>query len=125
MMMEGADSSTSLMKRISVLTREPRPYSARYVPASTPIGEPIRMPSKVMTALPYNALDRPPWLPGGGVISVNKCHDMADNPCDTSVQRIAPRHASPVNVASSDSVNKSPFLIFRNVRRLMRSDRDL
>ncbi len=51
-MIDGALSSTSLTKRMTALKREPRPYSARYVPASTPIGPPIRMPIRVMTALP-------------------------------------------------------------------------
>jgi hypothetical protein len=65
------------------------------VPASTPIGEPIKMPSRVMMALPYSALSNPPSLPGGGVISVNRCVDMPAKPCETSVQRMAARQADP------------------------------
>ena len=56
------------MNRTAAESFESWPYSARYVPASTPIGEPIRMPSSVITALPYSALSSPPPLPGGGVI---------------------------------------------------------
>ena len=52
MMIEGALRSTSFMNRIVALSSERRPYSAKYVPASKPIGEPMAMPSSVMTALP-------------------------------------------------------------------------
>jgi len=58
-MMDGALSSTSFTKRMTMLSLESRPYSARYVPASTPIGAPMKMPRIVITALPYNALRRP------------------------------------------------------------------
>ena len=51
-MIDGALSSTSLTNRITMLRRASRPYSARYVPASTPTGPPIRMPISVMMALP-------------------------------------------------------------------------
>jgi len=44
------------------------PSSARYVPAKTPIGEPIKMPSKVITPLPYNAL-RIPLVDAAGASS--------------------------------------------------------
>ncbi len=40
------------------------------------MGEPIRMPSSVITPLPYMALSKPPWLPGGGVICVKIRDDM-------------------------------------------------
>src|ERR1700693_4735006 len=119
MIIEGALKSTSLMKRTSVLNRELRPYSARYVPAKTPIGEPIKMPSKVITPLPYNALSNPPSLPGGGVVCVNKCHDMPAKPCEINVQRMAARHARPASVASNESDRNSAFFAFRYARRFM------
>ncbi len=52
MMIDGALSNTSFTKRMTALSREPRPYSARYVPASIPIGAPIKMPMSVITTLP-------------------------------------------------------------------------
>jgi len=63
MMMDGADNSTSLMKRITGSSQRSahiRPVGA----GQHPIGEPINMPSSVITALPYKAFSKPPWLPG-------------------------------------------------------------
>src|SRR6202522_4852457 len=98
MMMDGALKSTSLMKRITVLKYDLRPYSAKYVPARTPMGDPIRIPRSVMTALPYKALSKPPRPPCGGVDWVNRCQDMPARPRDTKVHSIAARHASPIHV---------------------------
>src|SRR5450755_2272909 len=119
MMIDGALNSTSLMKRTTVLKRELRPYSERYVPANTPIGEPIKIPSNVIMALPYSALSKPPSLPGGGVIWVNTWRDMPAKPCEMSVHRIAARHARPVMVATNDSARNAPFLPLRKARRFM------
>jgi len=58
MMIEGALSWTSFMKRTTVLSRLPCPYSAKYVPASNPIGAPIKIPSAVMMTLPTMAIEQ-------------------------------------------------------------------
>ena len=42
--------------------------SARYVPAATPIGVPIRIAPRLMMRLPNSAFAMPPSEPGGGVI---------------------------------------------------------
>src|ERR1700691_519861 len=73
-----------------------------------------------MAALPYSAFKRPPWLPGGGVICVNRCQDMPAIPCEIKVHRMAPRHASPASVASKESARKMPFFTLRKARRLMK-----
>ena len=83
------------------------------------MGDPIRMPSSVITALPYSALSNPPWPPGGGVICVNRCQDIPASPCDSSVHRIAARQARPNAVATSDSARKMPFFALRSVRRVI------
>src|SRR5258708_20941823 len=117
MMIEGALNSTSLMKRMTVLRRELRPYSARYVPASTPMGDPIRMPSSVIIPLPYSALSNPPLMPGGGVISANKRQDMPAMPGDSRVHRIAAKQANPVMVATRDNKRKEQSFAFLPARR--------
>ncbi len=72
------------------------------MPAKIPTGVPIAVPMNAISRLPAIALSRPPELPGGGVISVNKRGPKAWNPAWNSVIRIQNRNARPNTIASSD-----------------------
>ena len=63
---------------------------------------------------------RPPALPGGGVILVNRSTDMPATPFFTSVHRIAPRKNSPIAVATPESTSARMLSALRSVRRFMR-----
>src|SRR5688572_30384755 len=89
--MEGADSRMSLTKRIVSPRRADqrvRANSARYVPASTPIGAPNSTPSRLIRMLPNIALSRPPSSPGGGVILVKRSRSSAEMPLRSVVHTI-------------------------------------
>ena len=112
---DGADSRMSLMKRIVSPMKRLFAYSARYVPAATPIGVPIRIAISDMIALPKNALSRPPSEPGGGVISVNSAGLIALMPLISAVHKIHTSQNRPKIVAATASVSATAFLMRRRV----------
>ena len=85
----------SLTKRTAMPSLRARPYSDSQVPAATPSGVPMAIASAHITALPKNALARPPSCIGGGVIWVNSAQLMPPAALDTSVHRIQPRKNRP------------------------------
>ncbi len=52
-----------------------------------PVGVPIRVPIKVITTLPKIAFNKPPALPGGGVIWENSAGVIAATPFSSNVHR--------------------------------------
>ena len=103
----------SLRKRIRAASFEPRPYSARKVPAMTPTGVAITMPIPVRTRLPRMALAMPPPSdPGPGVGLVNRVGVKPRTPWTISITRIEPRTRAPTSVA--------PVQATRSVRSAMR-----
>src|ERR1700742_3959727 len=112
---EGADNRMSLMKRIVSPISRLLAYSARYVPAPTPIGVPIRIAISDMIALPKKALSRPPSEPGGGVISVNNAGLIALMPLISAVHKIQTSQNNPKIVAATASVSAIAFLMRRRV----------
>jgi hypothetical protein len=72
------------------------------VPASIPIGAPMKTPKTVSIRLPTMALARPPALPGGGVISVKMASDRPPTPFQRSVAKTITSHAAPKAVAATD-----------------------
>src|SRR5579885_3351813 len=110
----------SLTKRMVSPSARLRAYSARYVPAATPIGVPIRMATSDIAALPKKALARPPSAPGGGVISVNSAGVWAAMPLPSAVHRIQTSQNRPNAVASRARPSARKFLARR--RRYRRAD---
>src|SRR3546814_10952639 len=92
-------------------------YSDRKVPASTPIGAPMRMPSRLMIALPTKALSRPPSSPGGGVIWVNRSRLSEAIPLRRVVHMIQTSQNRPNTVARIDSHCAPAFLALRSAER--------
>jgi len=77
------------MSAMTVLRRELRAIFARYVPASTPMGEPIRMPSSVITPLPYQRIEQPTLAAGRRGHLREQAPGHAREPCDSRVHKIA------------------------------------
>src|ERR1700722_15605054 len=100
---DGADSNTSDTKRTALASGEVAPYSARYVPASSPIGVPIRVPIPVWINVPTIAFSKPPFDPGGFVMLVNTESPRPAAPFQTSVNRIDASNSNPINVARAQS----------------------
>src|SRR5947207_5220850 len=103
MMIEGALSRMSLTNRTTSPNRLPRAYSARKVPARIPVGVPTMVAISVIARLPAIAFRRPPLLPGGGVISVNKAGLIAPTPLIRSVPSTSASHSKPNPVATTES----------------------
>src|SRR5204863_4697224 len=110
MMIEGALSRMSLTNRTTSPNRLPRAYSARKVPARMPVGVPTSVAMRVIARLPAIALRRPPLLPGGGVIWVNRDGVIAPMPLISSVPSTSTSHSNPKAVAATDSPMISQLL---------------
>src|SRR5438874_7856617 len=102
-MIEGALNRMSLTNRTTSPNRLPRAYSARKVPARMPVGVPTSVAMRVIAKLPAMALRRPPLLPGGGVICVNRDGVIALTPLISSVPSTSTSHSNPNAVAATDS----------------------
>ena len=109
MMIDGALNRMSLTKRTASPNRLPRAYSARKVPARMPVGVPASVAIAVIRTLPKIALRRPPLLPGGGVIWVNKAGPSAPMPFVSRVHSTRTSHNRPSAVAAVDSAMTTPF----------------
>src|SRR3546814_6015903 len=85
----------SLTKRTTVPILLAAPYSASQVPAAMPSGVPMPIAIRHITALPKQALRRPPALIGGGVSRVHSASLMLPRRLATSVYRIQIRTSRP------------------------------
>ena len=112
-MIEGALNKMSLIKRTTSPKRLPRLYSARKVPARMPVGVPIRVPVTVIITLPKIAFNKPPALPGGGVIWENSAGVSAVIPFSSNVHRTRTSQSSPNPVAATDRVMTRPLKMRR------------
>src|SRR5437868_2911005 len=74
------------------------------MPARMPIGVPINVPIVAISTLPAIAFSKPPLLPGGGVICVNRSVLNAWNPACSNVNRIHSRNARPNAIVTSDMI---------------------
>src|SRR5207248_132268 len=101
MMIEGALNRMSLTKRTASPKRLARAYSARKVPARIPVGVPISVASPVIATVPKIALSRPPLLPGGGVIWLNRLGPIAAMPLASKVHNTNASHNRPKPAASA------------------------
>ena len=101
-MIDGALRRMSLTKRTTSPNQLPRAYSARKVPARMPVGVPTRVAISVISRLPTIAFNRPPLLPGGGVISVNRDGRIAPMPSIQQVPSTRTSHSRPKAVAAND-----------------------
>ena len=75
-----------------------------------PVGVPIRVAITVITRLPKIAFNRPPLLPGGGVIWVNSAGLSAEKPSYSRVPNTSTRNISPKTVAAIDRPNISELV---------------
>jgi len=101
------------MKRMAVPRRVWLAYSARKVPASTPIGVPSAIASALITALPKKALSRPPRSSGGGVIMVNRSGPKLAMPLLTVTHRIQTSQNRPKTAAATANSMASRSLSLR------------
>src|SRR5207247_6891171 len=90
----------------------PPPYSARYIPAPTPIGTPINAARPTITAVPAIAFATPPpdWPAGTGVL-VKNARSMDDAPFATRLPRLRKRASTAV-----DDRTKTDAVITRQLR---------
>ena len=103
--MDGADSMMSVTKRVSSAVLLWPLYSARYTPASTPMGVDTSTVKPTIIRLPTMALARPPPSePGAGVDWVNMFQSSAAKPLVSSTLRIQSSTNKPSTIAPSDRV---------------------
>src|SRR2546426_5389597 len=103
---DGVPLSTSAMNRTRKPSR-PDPYSARYIPAPTPIGTPINAARPTMIPVPTMAFATPPpdWPAGTGFL-VKKAQSIDEAPFTTRLPRMSTRASTATNERSEEHTSE-------------------